>query len=57
MSADVNQECMSCFSVILHDYCKMRGRLFNEHRILSMNNNPFPEYLRIDYLISARENV
>ena len=33
---------MSCFSVILCDHCKTRGRLFNKHHILSINNNPFP---------------
>ena len=41
MSANINQE-MSCFSVILCDHCKTRGRLFNKHHILSINNNPFP---------------
>ena len=42
MSANINQELMSCFSVILCDHCKTRGRLFNKHHILSLNNNPFP---------------
>ena len=42
MSANINQVLMSCFSVILSDFCKTRGRLFNKHHILSINNHPFP---------------
>ena len=41
MSADINHAFISCFSVIICDYCKTRGRLFNKHRILCINNNPF----------------
>ena len=40
MSANINQELMSYFSVILCDHCKTRGRLFSKHHILSINNNP-----------------
>ena len=42
MSADINHASMSCLSVILWDYCKTCGRLFIKHRILCINNHPFP---------------
>ena len=33
---------MSCLSVILGTIVKRAGRLFNKHRILCINNHPFP---------------